>query len=134
MKTTKYMHNFFPTGRGLAIIWNDELTLFYTIGDSFNVWSTSHEAPNDDLGLRLFMDMANTMPRISTHGVSQMGTLAEVIDDMPDPVLGAIYEAVVGYNPFTDNPDQPEENRKLVYEYLDMDETLQEVFNYGKDK
>lgn len=133
METTTYTHSFFPTGCGIAIIWNNELTLFYSIGDSFTVWSTSSTAPNTPDELRLFMDAANTISRISDQGVSQIGTLNDVLEDMPDQVLGAIYKAVVGYDPFIDNPNDPIANRALVAEYLTMPETLEEVFNYKND-
>jgi hypothetical protein len=129
MKTTILQHSFFPTGKGLVIIWNDELHLFYYCGGRlFNVWSTSHIAPKNPDELRLFMDMANTFPKIAEHGCSQSGTLTEIMEDIPDTVLGGIYEAVVGYNPFAKDQDSTA-NRNLVCEYLTMPETLKEVFN-----
>lgn len=136
MKTTKYSHSIFPTGKGLVIDYNDEITLFYTISDQFTVWhtqqSTTTLGPNG--GLKEVLSQLNTDPGYSNQGVSQSGTLAEVLDDMPDSVLGSIYTEVVGYDPFIDDPENPSESRKLVYEYLDMEESLIEVFAYGKDK
>jgi hypothetical protein len=130
MKTTKYTHNFFPTGKGLVIIFNNEVTLFYANGDSFNVWSTYENAPVSPDELALLMDRAASM---SGQSFSQSGTLSDVLEDMPDPVLAGIYEELVGYDPFLDNPDKSEENRALVAEYLAIPEVLKEVFNYGKE-
>jgi hypothetical protein len=123
MKTTKVYNNFFPSGKGLAIIWEGELSLMYAIEGSFTVWSTAHEVSNPD-DLSLFLAMANTLPAISSHGVSQTASLSEVLEDMPDPILGDIYEAIVGYNPF----DEDSNSRSLVIEYLSMSETLSGVF------
>jgi hypothetical protein len=123
MKTTKVSHSFFPTGKGLSIIWEGELSLMYAIEGSFTVWSTYHSVSNPD-ELRIFLDMANTLPAISSHGVSQTASLIEVLGDMPDPVLGSIYEAVVGYDPFLEDS----KSRSLVTEYLSMEESLSEVF------
>jgi hypothetical protein len=131
MKTTKHAHEFFPTGKGLVIVWENELVLFYALDDRFTVWHTGESFPKtpDELNALLTV-MAYEFP---IQGSSQCAILIECLDDMPDQVLGAIYEAVVGYDPFLDNPYGAEANRRLVCEYMTMPETLAEVFGLDSE-
>lgn len=123
MKTTKVHHKFFPLGKGLAINWSNDLVLFYALGNQFTVWATGIDMPTTPDNLRNILDMA--IVHDGTEGTSQAGPIDELLSDMPNEVLGDIYSAIVGYDPFIEDGKGA---WSLVCEYMQMPEALLEVF------
>lgn len=123
MKTTILQHSFFPTGKGLVII-DQEIILLYAIDGQYTIVYTD-EPPAELDKVKTFLDQLHEHPK---QAMSHTGTLQTILNDIPDTVLGGIYEAIVGYNPFTEDQDSTA-NRNLVCECLTMPETLKEVFN-----
>lgn len=118
---TKYSHAFFPTGKGIVIIWDGALSLLYRLdGDQFSV-CLLNEVPENTKQLDSILELAGSDASL---GFSTSGTLPELLKDMPDAVLGGIYNAVVGYDPFPEN----EGARALVVDYLTTPEAQEEVF------
>lgn len=121
-KVILHRHSFYPNGRGIAICWDSDLTLMYKLDGEFVAWHTGKDEPETTADLD---DFLNESELYAGQGTSGIGSLNDMLDDMPDQVLAGIYLTVVGYNPF----EQDENARQLVVDYLHVADAQTEIFN-----
>jgi hypothetical protein len=122
----KHAHSFFPSGKGLVIIDKDVTLLYMMSGADACIYYT--QQPYEDINkLNELLDSLNSDTQY-LGGFSQSAFLEDLLDELPNETLAAMYLEVVGYDPFAEDPKNPEAAKTLVIEYMTMQETLDEVF------
>jgi hypothetical protein len=127
MQAHKIIHSYFPTGKGLLLEVTAEFAVLYAMPDgNFTYYDTCEQFVSLEQA-KQFLNESNAGAH-SSQGVSQTADLQTILSDLSNDLLGEIYEECIGYNPFKEPNEKPEDARALCLEVMTSEEYKREIF------